>query len=61
VSLLLLFLIHARVPLLGTDARKSNMKKKKKMGDIGRLFLTKSRKELAAIRPQELGPQLQAR
>jgi hypothetical protein len=47
--------------LLGTDARKSNMKKRKKMGDIGRLFLTKSRKELAAIRPQELGPQLQAR
>ena len=54
-------LTHARVPLLGTDARKSNMKKKKKMEDIGRLFLTKSRKELAAIRPQELEQQLQAR
>jgi hypothetical protein len=40
---------------LGTDARKSNMKKRKKMGDIGRLFLTKSRKELSSDSPARIG------
>jgi hypothetical protein len=35
--------------------------KKEDIGGYRQAFLTKSRKELAAIRPQELGPQLQAR
>ena len=31
-------LTHARVPLLGTDTRRSNVTKRKKMEDIGGLF-----------------------
>jgi len=52
-------LTHAHVPLLGTDieARSRNMKKRKKMENVGSALLTKSRKELAAIRRQELEPQ----
>ena len=56
-------LTHARIPLLGTDfeARSRNMKKSKKMENVGSPFLTKSRKEPAAIHLQDFGPQLQAR
>jgi hypothetical protein len=56
-------LTHARVPLLGTDieGRSRNMKKSKKMGNVGSPLLTKSRKEPAAIRLQDFRPQLQAR
>ena len=54
---------HARVPLLGTgiEARSRNMKKSKKMENVGSPLLTKSRKEPAAIRLQDLERQLQAR
>ena len=52
-------LTHARVPLLGTDieARSRNMKKSKKMGNVG----SRHARNRAATRLQDFGPQLQAR
>jgi hypothetical protein len=63
VFLLSPILTHARVLSLRTDieARSRNMKKSKKMENVGSPVLTKSRKEPAAIRLKDLKPQLQAR